>query len=516
MDTISTSPSRFEWFTERLNPVLIKEVRQALRGASFRNVYLVTLILIGVAGTTVLLNLGVSNDAGGGRIFGQTVVGCLCVGLIGLVPLVGFQSVSGEWEEDTYDLLILSDLSPFQVVFGKLLSCAVQILLMLAAFSPVVAVGLVLQGLDPVAVLFLSLYLPVVSLGLCCVAMAVAAHCRLRMIRVMAMGLVALGLALMTMGMIGFQGGILENPDEIQDWEFMGMLGMGSIAGITLSALAFCAAMVRFTHEEDNASTPSRLVLAAGGLGTVVLGAGLYGRGGFGADEFAGVLVGYFLFAYPAFLAFATEPAGLGRRTALRMEGKRWPLLRAPFLPGADRGVHYLMALGLVMGLLLWVFAVVITPGTIGLGGAVGRNHPILPLMALITCVTYLLFYVGLPALVLRPFCKTPSGRWRVRLLSITFMLAGIMLPMAVGMFVGERALGQGRHALNPFWAISEVIDEGDSIPGPVIPMLIVGGVVALLYLIRLPKAYGEVHAAVRGEVREQPAAAPTAEAAGA
>ena len=81
MDTISPSPSRFEWISERLNPVLIKEVRQALRGASFRNVYLVTLILIGVVGTTVLLNLGISNDAGGGRIYGTAVVGCLCVGV---------------------------------------------------------------------------------------------------------------------------------------------------------------------------------------------------------------------------------------------------------------------------------------------------------------------------------------------------------------------------------------------------------------------------------------------------
>ena len=60
------------------------------------------------------------------------------------------------------------------------------------------------------------------------------------------------------------------------------------------------------------------------------------------------------------------------------------------------------------------------------------------------------------------------------------------------------------------------MIDEGDRIPGPVLPMILVGAVVGLLYLIRLPKAYGEVRAAVRGEVREQPAAATAAEAAGA
>ncbi len=516
MDSISTTPQRFEWLTERLNPVLIKEVRQALRGASFRNVYLVTLILIGVAGTTVLLNLGVDNDSGGGLTFGQTVVGCLCVGLIGLVPLVAFQSVSAEWEEDTHDLLILTDLSPFQVIFGKLLSCAVQILLMLAAFAPVVAVGLVLQGLDPLAVLFLTLYLPVVSLGLCCISMAVAAHCRMRMIRVMAMGLVALGLALTTMGMIGFQGELLRNPDEIQDWQFVGALGIASLAAITFSALAFCAAMVRFTHEEDNSSTPSRLVLMTGALGSLFFGFVIYGRGGFDSDELAAVLVGFFIFSYPAFLAFATEPRGLGRRTALRLEGKRWALLRMPFLPGCDRGVLYLLSLGLAMTVLLWIFAAVIAPARVASGVLSPSDDPFTPLATVVTCVAYTMIYVGLPALVLRPFCKTASGRWRVRLLCITFLLAGIMIPMAVGMVVEDRALGQGRHALNPFWALNRVVDGSGGLHSEVLPMLLAAAAITLVYLARLPKAYGEVSAAVRGRVSLLPGEAPPGEPIGA
>lgn len=516
MDSISTSPSRFAWFTERLNPVLIKEVRQALRGASFRNVYLVTLILVGVVGTTVLLNLGVNGESGGGRTFGQAVVGCLCVGLIGLVPLVAFQSVSGEWEEDTYDLLILTDLSPFQVVFGKLLSCAVQILLMLAAFSPVVAVGLVLQGLDPVAVVFLSIYLPVVSLGLCCMAMAVAAHCRLRMIRVMAMGLTALGLALMTMAMISFEGQIIENPDMVQDWDFVAGMGIGSLAGITVSGLAFCAAMVRFTHEEDNASTPARLVLAAGGLSAVTFGALVFGRGGLGAQEFAASMVGFFVFGYPAFLAFATEPTRLGRRTALRLKGKGLALLRLPFLPGADRGIHYLMVLGIAMSALLWFFTA-IGGGFSSIGGPVSASsNPITPLAAVVTCVIYLLFYVGLPTLVLRPFCKTANGRWRVRLMCITFLLAGIMLPMAAGMFVRDRALSQGRHALNPFWGLNRVIDDGEFLAAEIVPMLMLGGAIGIVFLLRLPKSLGEVRAALRGEVPELAAKADSKGPAGA
>lgn len=518
MDTISPSPSRLEWISERLNPVLIKEVRQALRGASFRNVYLVTLILIGVVGTTVLLNLGLSNDAGGGRIYGTAVVGCLCVGLIGLVPLVAFQSISGEWEEDTYDLLILSDLSPFQVVFGKLLSCAVQIVLMLAAFAPVVAVGLVLQGLDPVAVLFLSLFLPFVSLGLCCLAMAVAAHCRMRMIRVMAMGLVALGLALVTMGMASFQSMILDNPDEIQDWDFIGITGLTSLAGITFSALAFCAAMVRFTHEEDNSSTSARLVLAFGALGAVAMGIALDGRGGFSPEEFSAILFMLFMFGYPAFLGFSTEPTGLGRRTAQRLKGKRWAFLRVPFLPGADRGVLYLLTLSLLMGLPLFLYARAAAPTASGAPGAIaslGRNDPLAPLLTLVVCVAYLLFYIGLPALLLRPFCKTANGRWRVRLMSITFLLAGIMMPMAAGMFVGDRDLGQGRHVFNPVWAVGKLIERGGSIPNEVMPIIFLGSGVALLYLLRLPKAFGEVRAAVRGESQPQHAAIPTGEAPG-
>jgi hypothetical protein len=52
----------------------------------------------------------------------MVMFGCLSAAVHGFTPFSAFLSTSAEWEENTHDLLVLSNLRPRQIVYGKLLS----------------------------------------------------------------------------------------------------------------------------------------------------------------------------------------------------------------------------------------------------------------------------------------------------------------------------------------------------------------------------------------------------------
>ena len=68
------------WFDDRLNPILVKEVRQAMRGRYFRWVFVWTIMLAMSFGLFTLL-LG-QEDASIGQWFFTAIYGCMVLSLI--------------------------------------------------------------------------------------------------------------------------------------------------------------------------------------------------------------------------------------------------------------------------------------------------------------------------------------------------------------------------------------------------------------------------------------------------
>lgn len=128
-------------FPDRLSPMVVKELRQGMRTRVFAIVML-TLHLVLVLLT--LLGGGGGNSEIAHVWFDGVVTLVLCI----ILPLRGFSAVADEIKAGTLDMLALTRLSPWRIVFGKWLSIAAQSLLIALSILPYVVARYVHGGLD--------------------------------------------------------------------------------------------------------------------------------------------------------------------------------------------------------------------------------------------------------------------------------------------------------------------------------------------------------------------------------
>lgn len=161
-----------------VNPVLGRELRERFR--TRRAPIFVTLWVVGVGliGYLVYLvaqlaardafNLG-QGVAGGymGRFIFEAMLALLMTGVVMIVPGLTALSIVGERERQTFHLLQVTQLSPLQIVLGKLWSSMSYFLLLLVSVAPVAAMPLLFGGvrLTDVVVGLAMLVLTAVTLG---------------------------------------------------------------------------------------------------------------------------------------------------------------------------------------------------------------------------------------------------------------------------------------------------------------------------------------------------------------
>jgi ABC-2 type transport system permease protein len=141
------------------NPILVKELRSRMRGA--RAFVLLTIYLLILSGVTLLLYSGLASNIGSdlnaGRQIGKALF--LVIAAVALVevcvitPALTSGSIAGEKERQTYDLLIASLLSPWQIVWGKLASALAFALLLILAVVPVMSLAFLFGGVSAAEVL---------------------------------------------------------------------------------------------------------------------------------------------------------------------------------------------------------------------------------------------------------------------------------------------------------------------------------------------------------------------------
>jgi len=158
--------------TDRLNPILIKEARESLKSRQF----LVTFFLLLVA-TLLWTVLGIVFNApevyylptGGRMLIGYYFV--MAIPIFGLVPLAAYRSLSSEIDNDTFELLSITQLASRQIIRGKFASAVLQMMLYFAAVVPSLAftyllrgIGLAEIGMVLIAVLMAGLFLSAFAL----------------------------------------------------------------------------------------------------------------------------------------------------------------------------------------------------------------------------------------------------------------------------------------------------------------------------------------------------------------
>jgi hypothetical protein len=256
---------RLDTLGEWLNPILVKECRQALKSRQFLITFSLVLLcgwlwsIIGLA----MLGPGVSHSFDGPEMFyGYYII--LAFPLMIIVPYGAFRSLAGEREDRTYELLSITTLKPRQIISGKLASAVVQMLVYYSAISPCLAFTYLLRGIDIVTILFVLLYLFVTSLALSLLALLIATISRERHWQIVLSVIVVVGLAFVFMGSLGIGHVILsENPFAVTDqWFWIGHAAAATAYASTF-ALLFCAASAQLTFPSDNRSTALRICMLA-------------------------------------------------------------------------------------------------------------------------------------------------------------------------------------------------------------------------------------------------------------
>jgi ABC-2 type transport system permease protein len=139
----------------RINPLLAKELRLRMRTwRSFTVISLYLLVLGGIglfffAGFTSALRYGYEDPSFVGRnLF--TALACLQFALIFfLVPGLTANVISGERERQTFELLVCTQLTPWNIVWGKLAAALSTVVLLILASLPLYSVVFLLGGVAP-------------------------------------------------------------------------------------------------------------------------------------------------------------------------------------------------------------------------------------------------------------------------------------------------------------------------------------------------------------------------------
>jgi ABC-type transport system involved in multi-copper enzyme maturation permease subunit len=168
----------------RINPLLAKELRIRMR--NWRTFGMISLYLLGLGGLAVLVFLSNSYMLSSGfnsmAQVGSTLFAFLAVAqiliVIYLVPALAGNAISGEKERQTIDLLTCTQLTPFQIVTGKLTATLSTVILFIVASLPLYGFVFLLGGVSPKEVLLLYLIILVVALLVGCWSLMFSAFFR--------------------------------------------------------------------------------------------------------------------------------------------------------------------------------------------------------------------------------------------------------------------------------------------------------------------------------------------------
>ena len=161
-------------FPDKLSPMLVKELRQGLRTFTFASVFLT---LQGIL-TVVLLVTGLvtlsSDSTGGGAAVSMTIFCFYALVLLVVQPLRGISALSSEIKGNTIDLMVLTRLSAWRIVWGKWTSIVSQSGLILLAVLPYLIFRYFFGGMQLFSELFLLGYLFVVSATLTALSIGIS------------------------------------------------------------------------------------------------------------------------------------------------------------------------------------------------------------------------------------------------------------------------------------------------------------------------------------------------------
>jgi hypothetical protein len=448
-----------------LNPIVVKELRQAVKSRIVMAALLIFLVLqLGILLVVLLQseyrNVNASSLNEGLRTF-QVLQGLLLGTCMVLIPAYAGVRLAAERSDTNVDLLFISTLRPRAIIAGKFLAAVALILLIFSACAPFMTFTYLLRGIDiPSILLVLGLDFLAVLLGtqLAIFLGAVPANWGLKIL----LGLAGLGSLGMLFGMaMSGSIGLLETGmggrvDTVEFWLLAGAIVTAAAAVI---GLLFTWSIALVSSPSANRALPPRAFLVAAWLVTAGVAALLARRFQtpvplyIWMDAFAALLC-------VQLLTSINEREQWGVRVT-RTIPRRWWLRGPAFLlySGAAGGVLFaaiLLALTLSLpNLAVWYWDSSFAPIGRFVESNLGWRNTLVTLLVVLYIFNYSMTAVLLRNVLLRDRIK-PAFTW---VLALLLWGLGLSLPYLFLFLFNNEALRNDNinpwsHITNPFATI--------------------------------------------------------------
>jgi hypothetical protein len=505
MSVLSALVTRLERLGDRFNPIVVKEVRQALKSRQFVGTFLLLLLAAWAGSIFGVSYLGESIDYGSSAVtFYAGFLLALCAASLVIVPFSTFRSIVEERTETTLELLQITALSPVQIVRGKTYSAMVQVLVYYCAIAPFIAFTALLPGFDVVHVAFSLVMLLITALCFSMVALAIGAYARNTMSQAFSSLFV---IALAFVGMMAFfsfmtVAGEAIRFDESDTWWALALVVfLGLSTGYTCEQ----GAIAQLTFDSDNRSTRMRLAAGAQwllcwiGLLTFLI---VRQRPSMSSDGLTAILTLTATYITVAGLLFVSVPDSLSRRVSRGLPRSRaLRVLWAPFLPGGARGLLYAIMSLFVLGFFVTVLLPQLTLTSI-LNDRQATRYAI-------ALAAYSLIYLGAGTLLARQLRRVVPGIYSFQVLAI-LVLANLLLIVAAEVirFLSRAPVPtlQLVDVVNPLLTLRSIADADRGSVDAIACLVVAAGVAIAANGIALWRGVRDiVNDPVRAQIESQP-----------
>lgn len=474
---------------DRINPILVKETRQALKSRQF----LVTFatLLVAALGWTIAGSLSMmpqiyTSPSAPRMLIGYYVL--LAIPMLLIVPLAAYRSLEAEIDDGTLELLSITTLSPWQIVLGKLASASLQMLLYLVTLFPCVAYAYTLRGVDLPALALMMTILIVSALTLTVFALSFAPLARGRTGRISTL-LVVMAVLLLVQYLIGFAVVsmiLYGNPLSLPLTGYL-LFAVTAVA-IVVCHLLLTATAAQLTPESENRSSPIRRSMLALTVLMAAMTAFAIENAGNGrdADEIAMGSLSIAMMSLGLLWTFAgammaAESSTLTPRIQRELPGNFLSrMLLTFFTPGPATGLVFASLVVLVLLGSIWLaLDVIASSSNIVLGNRERRAAMNMTL----AYACYLIMFLNLVRWIVAVVRINNHPRVEIGIAALVVVaVLTALVPYSIGLHWNDyRPYAYSYwQVTNWFWTLGLIVD--DSLPSGVIETLVVGAIVAFLF----------------------------------
>lgn len=318
-------------FSDRMPPMLVKELRQGMRARTFVAVFLGLQCFLAIV---MLFATSASTLSGAGNVVSQIIFLFFSMAVLVVQPLRAMNALHGEIKSTTIDMMVLTRLTARRIVAGKWASIVAQTLLLLVSIIPYLILRYFFGGMSLFAELLAMVSIAVLSACLTAVNVGLSANASL-LVRGFFPLIIALFMFSVSMSITGgfdelIQFFALDQAESVA--LFFGIL----IGALYLAWNFFHIGVKAIAPASENHSSLNRLVC----LVTMLIISALVG--GLSNDlEPLPFLLG--AVAFPGALLALTETNAMMPRLAIPFvkRGAFGRLLGAFFYPCWTAGVHF-------------------------------------------------------------------------------------------------------------------------------------------------------------------------------